>query len=79
MRIWIFAIAMVRAAEGGHARPKRLSAICNEAEYGRRETLRADDSALRDDNAARNNLSLVQVLLERQEHLCARTRVNTAR
>ena len=79
MRIWIFAIAMARAAEGGHARPKRLSANCNEAEYGRRETLRADDSALRDANAARNNLSLVQVFLERQEHLCARTPVNTAR
>ena len=28
---------------GGHARPKRLSATCNEADYERRETLRAAD------------------------------------
>ena len=54
---------------GRHARPKRLSATCNEAEYGRREALRAADSALRDANAARNSLPLMRILLEPQWHL----------
>ena len=55
---------------GGHARPKRLSATCNEAEYGRREALRAADSALRDANAARNiQQPLMRILLEPQSHL----------
>ena len=66
---------------GGHARPKRLSATCNEAEYGRREALRAADSALRDANAARNSLPLMRILLEPQWHsgVCVRTRVTIAR
>ena len=66
---------------GGHARPKRLSATCNEAEYGRREALRAADSALRDANAARNSLPLTRIHLEPQWHLgvCVRTRVTIAR
>ena len=54
---------------------------CNEAEYGRRDTLRAEDSALGDANAARNSLPLMRVLLEPQWHLrvCVRTRVTIAR
>ena len=42
---------------------------CNEAEYGRREALRAAESALRDANAARNNLPLMGIVLEPQWHL----------
>ena len=54
---------------------------CNEAEYEGRDTLRADDSALRDANAARNSLPLMRILLEPQWHLgvCVRTRVTIAR
>ena len=66
---------------GGEARPKRLSATCNEAEYGRREALRAANPALRDANAARNSLHLMRIFLEPQWHLgvCVRTRVTIAR
>ena len=54
---------------------------CNEAEYGRRDTLSAADTDLRSANAARGSQVLMHILLEPQWHLsvCVRTRVTTAR
>ena len=54
---------------------------CNEAEYGRRDTLSAADSGLRDANAARSSQPLIRILLEPEWHLgvCVRTRVTIAR
>ena len=51
------------------ARPKRLSATCNEAENGRCEALRLADSALRDANAPRNSQPLMRIVLEPQGDL----------
>ena len=42
---------------------------CNEAEYGRRDTLSATDSALRDANAGCSSQPLTRILLEREWHL----------